>query len=73
MLSNALTDIPWIRLETKNGVSTITIREALLSAHEEGVFLDKKIPGYALGAQMRILRDVLAVVLRHEEASSKDS
>lgn len=67
MLSNALTDIPWIRLETKSGVSSITIREALLSAHEEGVFLDKKIPGYALGAQMRILRDALAVVLRYEE------
>ncbi|WP_272878788.1 type I-E CRISPR-associated protein Cse1/CasA [Rothia nasisuis] len=67
MLSNALTDIPWIRLEGDEGVSNITIRDALLSSHQEGTALDKKIPGYLLGAQTRILRDVLAVVLRYEE------
>lgn len=67
MLSNALTDVPWIRLEGDGEVSNITIRDALLSSHQEGTALDNKIPGYLLGAQTRILRDVLAVVLRHEE------
>lgn len=67
MPSNALTDIPWIRIETGKNVSTVTIRDALLSSHQKGIVLDKKIPGYLLGAQLRILRDVLAVVLRHEE------
>ncbi|MGV3016734.1 type I-E CRISPR-associated protein Cse1/CasA [Rothia sp. 88186D007BW] len=67
MLSNALTDIPWIRLETDKGMSSVTIRDALLSSHQEETALDKKIPGYLLGAQKRILRDVLAIVLRHEE------
>lgn len=67
MLSNALTDIPWIHLEGGGGVSNITIRDALLTSHQEGVALNKKVPGYLLGAQMRILRDVLAVVLRYEE------
>lgn len=67
MLSNALTDIPWIRVESNDGVSSVTIRDALLSSHQEGTALDKKTPGYFLGAQVRILRDVLAVVLRYEE------
>lgn len=67
MTSNALTDIPWIPLEAGSKVSNVTVRDTLLSAHEKGVFLDKKVPGYALGSQLRILRDTLAVTLRHEE------
>ncbi len=67
MLSNALTEVPWIRLEFNGGVSNVTIRDALLFAHQEGTSLDKKVPGYLFGAQLRILRDVLAVVLRYEE------
>lgn len=67
MTSNALIDIPWISLEVGPEVSNVTVRDTLLSAHEKGVFLDKKVPGYTLGSQLRILRDTLAVTLRHEE------
>lgn len=67
MSYDALRDIPWIELVDDTGVFKATIRESLLRAHEEELSLNKKVPGYLYGAENRILRDVLAVVLRYEE------
>lgn len=67
MSHDALRDIPWIQLSNKQGAFKATIREALLRAHEEGLSLGKKVPGYLYGAENRILRDVVAVALRYEK------
>lgn len=63
-MTNALTDIPWIRTVDESGVSHLTLVDVLKRSHQVGFFLDKNVPGYVFGAQFRLLRDVLAVVLR---------
>ena len=76
---NALTDIPL--LITVNG--RLSVREALLNAHipeskyEMGtspapVILDKNVPGYVYGAELRLLTAVTAIVLRYYSACDKD-
>ncbi|MDY5149000.1 type I-E CRISPR-associated protein Cse1/CasA, partial [Actinotignum sanguinis] len=68
---NALTDIPL--LVTTRG--RLSVRDALLDAHilkkssdekmdREPVVLDKTVPGYVYGAQLRLLAAVTAVAVR---------
>lgn len=76
---NALTDIPL--LVTLRG--RLSVRDALLDAHilkgssdkemgREPVVLDKSVPGYVYGAELRLLAAVVAVVLRQSNHAHWD-
>lgn len=63
-MPNVLTDVPWIRAVNSDGVSYLTVVDVLARAHEQGLGLDKNVPGYVFGTQFRFLREVLTIVLR---------
>lgn len=63
---NALQDIEFIKLNSRR----TTVREAMLHAHEHEFQLDQNVPGYVYTAQLRLLSQILAVVLREMDIST---
>lgn len=72
-MANALAEIPWFRTVDETGVSYLTLVDVLKRSHEAGFYLDKNVPGYVFGAQFRMLRDALAVVLRFQPGYEIDA
>lgn len=68
MTINALQDIELLKMS--NG--RMSVREALLSAHRDGIMFSLNTPGYEFSTQLRFMAGIVAVALKHTKKKSSD-